>query len=267
MHQTMRRKQCGDMIYYTCSRMQAVRHAFTTKFGGVSTGECESLNLGFNRGDIRENVLQNYKRLTDTLHMPLERLTMTCQVHGDAVSVVTQEQIGMGLQQPMSWQSDAIITNLPNVPLIGYYADCVVALLFDPVSQTIGVCHAGWRGTAAGILGKTVDKMVQTLDTKRDSLLAVLSPSIGVCCFETDADVPTAMEAQMGAWVQPMISARGNKFFIDLQRINLQQLKNAGVLAENMVDSGICTRCEHETFWSHRATNGHRGVQGAVICL
>lgn len=266
MHETMRREQCGGLTYYTCARIP-VRHAFTTKSGGVSKGDCESLNLGFNRGDKRENVLQNYKILTDALGMPLSRLTMTNQVHRDEVSVVTEERVGTGLHRPMDWESDAIVTALEDTPLVGYYADCVVTLLFDPATRTCGVCHSGWRGTAADILGKTVDTMAHLLGTRRESLVAVHGPSICGPCFETDADVPEAMEAQMGAAVHPFLQKRGAKYHIDLRSVNTMLLSRAGLHPENIIDSGICTRCESSVFWSHRATNGKRGVQGAIIAV
>lgn len=266
MNTTMRRRTRGTLSYYTTTRIP-VRHGFTTKSGGVSTGDCESLNLGFHRGDPRENVLENYKILTNALEIPYERLTMTRQVHRDEVSVVTEETAGMGLTRPMAWESDALVTNLPDTPLAGFYADCVVTLLYDPASHSCGVCHAGWRGTALGILPKTVDVMAAKLGAKRESLVAAIGPSIGPCCFETDADVPEAMERQMGAAVRPFIAARGVKFHVDLQGINTMLLKNAGLAAENILDSGLCTYCYSGEFWSHRVTHGRRGVQAGVICL
>lgn len=266
MNQEMRRNRQGDLTYYTCARIP-VRHAFTTKSGGVSTGACESLNLGFGRGDTEQNVRRNYEILTTALHMPLERLTMTRQVHGNAVSVVTEETAGTGLHKPLLWESDALVTNLPGVPLAGFYADCVVTLLYDPVSRTCGVCHAGWRGTALAILPSTVDAMAGRLGAKRESLVAVIGPSIGQCCFETDADVPAAMERQMGGAVRPFIAPRGEKFHVDLQGINAMLLEEAGLARENIVDSGLCTYCRSEEFWSHRVTNGKRGVQAGMICL
>lgn len=266
MHETMRRCQNGEMIYYTCTRLP-VRHAFTTKFGGVSTGACASLNLGFNRGDERGNVLRNYEILTDTLGMPMERLTMTRQIHEDEVSVVTEETAGMGLTRPMAWQSDAIVTNLPDTPLAGYYADCVVTLLYDPASHSCGVCHSGWRGTAKGILPKTVRVMAETFGARPESMVAVIGPSIGQCCFETDADVPTAMEQQLGAAVRPFVETRGAKFHVDLQGVNRMLLRQAGLDEENIIVSGLCTYCHSDEFWSHRVTHGERGVQAGVICL
>lgn len=266
MHTTMRRVERGSLAYYTCTRLP-VRHAFTTKFGGVSRGACESLNLGFGRGDAEENVRRNFGILTDALAMNGARVTLTRQIHEDEVSVVTETTVGMGLAQPMAWQSDALVTALADTPLAGFYADCVVTLLYDPETHTCGVCHAGWRGTAKGILGKTVDTMAQQLGTKRETLVAVIGPSICQSCFETDADVPEAMERQLGGRVRPFVAEKGVKFHVNLQGINAALLHEAGLAPENIVDSGLCTMCERETFWSHRATNGVRGVQAGVISL
>ena len=212
MNESMCRVQRGSFVYYTCRRIP-VRHAFTTKFGGVSTGACESLNLGFNRGDELENVRENYRLLGETLGVDETRMTLTKQIHDTQVSVVTEDKVGMGLHRPMEWQSDAIVTALPDTPIIGFYADCVVTLLYDPATNTAGVCHSGWRGMAAGILPKTVDVMAEQLGTKRESLVAVLGPSIRQECFETDADVPEAMEELLGAQVHPFIM-ENEKWFV-----------------------------------------------------
>ena len=266
MHPSMHRNERGSFVYYTCDRLP-VRHAFTTKFGGVSRGDCESLNLGFNRGDERENVLENYRILAEQLGMDEGRITMTKQIHDTQISVVTEGEAGMGLHQPMAWESDAIVTALPETPLCGFYADCVVTLFYDPATQTAGVAHAGWRGMAAGILPKTVEVMAEKLGAKRESLIAVLGPSIRQECFETDADVPEAMERLMGERVHPFIAEKGVKFHVDLQGIGVRLLTDAGLSPENVIDSGICTKCCADEFWSHRATHGHRGVQCGIICL
>ena len=173
----------------------------------------------------------------------------------------------MGLHREMAWQSDAIVTALPNTPLVGFYADCIVTLFYDPKTHTAGVCHSGWRGLAAGILPKTVDVMAEQLGTKRESLIAVLGPSIRQECFETDADVPEAMERQLGALVRPFIREKGPKFHVDMQGIGVTLLRDAGLAPENVIDSGICTMCHPDEFWSHRKTHGVRGVQGGMICL
>ena len=264
MNQLIHRREENGLIYYTCDSIKTP-HLFTTKFGGVSTGWLSSLNLGFNRGDERENVIRNYEILAAHFGVPRTRMTMTKQIHSDIVRVVDEDAVGMGQGQPMRWQADAIVTNLPGVPLCGYYADCVVTLLHDPVSRSIGVCHSGWRGTANGILTKTVRKMQETYGANPADIHAVIGPSIRQCCFETDADVPDAMRRDMGDAVQPFIQLRGSKYFIDLQGINRMRLEQAGVT--NIVDSGLCTKCRCDEFWSHRATNGRRGVQAGIIML
>lgn len=265
MHSAMRRRQCGDLIYYTCDRLP-VRHAFTTKTGGVSQGDCESLNLGFQRGDRPECVRRNYEILAKTLDVPFERFTLMQQVHESRVVAVDQDAVGTGLHKPMDWRADALVTDLRDTPLAGFYADCVVTLFYDPTGQVCGVCHAGWRGTAQEIAAKTVDRMA-ALGACRETTVAVIGPSICQSCFETDADVPDAMYAQMGERVQPFIATRGAKYHVDLQGIQEMTLRQAGLRPENIVNSGLCTKCHADEFWSHRATNGHRGVQAGVICL
>lgn len=267
MHQTMRRVQHGDMIYYTCEALAPVRHAFTTKCGGVSQGDCAGLNLGFTRGDCNEHVLQNYQIMAQALHIPYQNITMTHQVHEDTVQVVDAHTAGTGLVHPMQWDADALITACAQVPLVGYYADCVVALFYDLHTHTCGVCHAGWRGTSIDIMGKTVHAMQQQFHANAHDIIAVLGPSICGECFETDADVPAAMRATMGSIVEPFITTRGEKYHMDLRQINAMLLQRAGLTQEHIIDSGICTCCQSDVFWSHRATNGKRGVQGAMICL
>lgn len=264
MNQQMKRSQQGELVYYT-SGLIDIPHIFTTKFGGVSTGHLASLNLGFNRGDERDNVLRNYQILADYFGVDRSRLTCTKQVHEAEVGIVTEREVGMGLGQPNSWKVDAVVTNLPGVPLCGFYADCVVTILHDPVSRSIGVCHSGWRGTAKGILPKTVRVMGEQYGADPANIRAVIGPSIRSCCFETDWDVPEAMLEQMGEAVRSYLPRRGDKWFPDLQGINQALLRQAGVT--QIVDSGLCTMCHADTFWSHRATQGRRGVQAGAIML
>lgn len=255
-----------NMKYYTCEKIK-VPHAFTTKSGGVSKGYFESLNLGFSLGDERENVIKNYEILASTLKIPYDRITATKQVHKSNVSVVTEQTVGSGIHKPFSWQSDAIITNIKNTPIAGFYADCVVSILYDPKTESCGVCHSGWRGTAEQILLKTVLKMKQEFNSNPQDIICVIGPSIGVCCFETDFDVKDEMYKQIGEDVLPFIHERGSKFHIDLQGINTMILKKAGLKSENIINTQICTCCNNNEFWSHRFTKGKRGVHAGIICL
>ncbi len=266
MDKAMRIVRHGEFVYYVCERLP-VRHAFTTKYGGVSKGHCESLNLGFGRGDEEENVRENYRRLAEELKVDVRRFTLTRQIHDTQITVVTEDDAGTGLFKPMKWDSDALITSLKDTPLCGFSADCVVTLFYDPSTETAGVAHAGWRGMAAGMLPKTVDAMVQRLGANRGTLIAVMGPSIHQECFETDADVPDEMEKQIGEKVRPYVMEKGEKFHVDLQGIGGMLLRDAGLKTENVIDSGICTMCDSDILWSHRKTKGVRGVQAGVICV
>ncbi|MGN1031077.1 MAG: peptidoglycan editing factor PgeF [Butyricicoccaceae bacterium] len=254
----------GELVYYR-STLLDTPHMFTTKAGGVSQGYLSSLNLGSNRGDDPACVAQNYRIISQELHTDADRITRAKQVHGDEVIVVDESNAGRGSSKPKFEAVDALVTNLPNTPLIGFYADCVLTMLYDPVSRCIGVCHSGWRGTANGILKKTVRTLREAYGARPENIRAVIGPSIRQCCFETDRDVPDAMREAMGDTVQPYIREADGKYWIDLQGINAAHLKNAGVT--QIHDSGLCTKCRSGEFWSHRATNGKRGVQGGIILL
>lgn len=263
MHQFCRITS-GELVYYK-STLLDTPHMFTTKAGGVSTGYLSSLNLGSNRGDDPACVARNYQIIAQELGADADRITRAKQVHGDEVAVIDEHNVGRGSSKPKFEGVDAMVTNLPETPLIGYYADCVLTMLYDPVSRSIGVCHSGWRGTANGILPKTVRTMQEAYGAQPENIRAVIGPSIRQCCFETDRDVPDAMQDTMGDAVLPYIRQANGKYWIDLQGINAAHLRNAGVL--HIHDSGICTKCRSEEFWSHRATNGKRGVQGGMILL
>ena len=257
----------GELEYLTSDVLDGAAHCFSTRFGGVSEGALASLNLGTHRGDRPENVLENYARLGRAVGFAPEETVFTKQVHSALVERVGRADCGRGLQREAEHGVDGLVTDEPGVALTIFSADCTPVLLFDPVARAIGAAHAGWRGMAGGILPKTVEVMVARLGARRESLIAVLGPSIRQECFETDADVPEAMEELLGAQVHPFIMEKGPKFHVDLQGIGVKLLQDAGLSAENVIDSGICTMCHSDEFWSHRVTHGVRGVQGGMICL
>ena len=155
------------------------------------------------------------------------------------------------------------MTNTPGTALMVYTADCTPILLHDPVTGAVGAAHAGWRGTAADIAGKTVRAMVENFDCKPEDICAAIGPNIGQCCFQTDAEVPEAMIEALGRSALIHIRHKENKYYVNLKAINAQFLRNAGVV--NIEISEECTMCQHDRFWSHRYTKGKRGSQGAII--
>ena len=252
-----------DSLEYLVAENIAVPHGFTTRVGGVSTGYLASLNLGANRGDDPENVRENYRRLAAGVGFSLDRLVLTHQTHSDIVRVVTEADCLGSLSHRDYPECDALVTNTSGVALMVFSADCTPILFHDPVTGAVGAAHAGWRGTAGGIAAKTVEAMVQNFGCKAENIYAAIGPNIGACCFETDGDVPAAMLEAFGEEAQSYIRRKGEKYFVDLKGLNALWLRRSGVTQTEI--SAECTCCSPDRFWSHRATKGQRGSQGAVI--
>ena len=137
-----------------------VRHAFTTRHGGVSPAPFDSLNLASNRGDREENILENYRRLGAAVGFDASRAVGCRQIHSDLVRVAREEDAGKIRWDERPYDADALITNVPNLPLFAYGTDCCMITVYDPTSRSIAAIHAGWRGTANGIARKAVEKMI-----------------------------------------------------------------------------------------------------------
>ena len=161
--------------------------------------------------------------------------------------------------------ADALVTDVPGIPLIVFSADCNVLLLHDPVRRVIGAAHAGWRGTAAGIAAETVRVMAEDYGCDPADLRAAIGPAIGPCCFETDGDVPEALRAALGAAAEPFMAWNGSKWHIDLKAVNALWLQKAGVTHIDICDH--CTACRPDLYWSHRKMGLRRGEQAALIAL
>ena len=243
-----------------------VVHCFSTRHGGVSTGHLASLNLGIHRGDLRENVLENYRILGKAVGFLPEQTVFTHQTHTANVVRVGKADRTHGLYSEVLEERDGLITNEPGVALTVFSADCTPILLFDPVKRAIGAVHAGWRGTAAGIVRNCVEAMSREFGSEPANLRAAIGPCIGQCCFETDRDVPDAMRQALGKAAETAIrSAENGKFYVDLKRLNALWLQNAGV--ETVDVCADCTACRPDRFWSHRRVGSARGSLAAIIML
>lgn len=254
----------GTLEYLVAQGITAP-HAFTTRLGGVSKGHLASMNIGLHRGqnaDDAANVAKNHEILANAIGFNVEKLVLTHQVHTDIVRVVTASD-ARGLDHHDYPECDALITNDPGTALQIFTADCTPILLHDPVTGAVGAAHAGWRGTAADIAGKTVRAMCDAFGCKAADICAAIGPNIGFCCFETDEEVPKAMVKTFGAAAEESIRPSGEKFYVNLKEINALSLRRAGVT--NIEISCDCTMCSPHRFWSHRYTRGLRGSQGAII--
>lgn len=264
-------RQYEEIIYHASDILEhsGIRHGFSTRLGGVSGGYYASLNL---RGsgpepDRRDSVLENYRRFCKALGADIHDLVQSKQVHEDSVRHVTAADRGKGLFAATDYTADALVTDAPDLNLMVFSADCIILLLHDPVSRSIGAVHAGWRGTALDLPAKTVREMGRLFGAKPEDIRTAIGAGIGPCCFETHDDVPDAMRAAFGSGVEAYIAPRGSKWTVGLKEINAWRLREAGVLPEHIDVCPTCTACHTDLYWSHRITGDRRGVQGALIGL
>jgi YfiH family protein len=249
-----------------------VAHGVFTRLGGYSRAPWESLNTGHTVGDDLQAVEANHALICRALGCARGDLVSPHQVHGSRVRVVDERDKGGVLPQ-----TDALITATPGVMLMLRFADCVPVLFYDPVRRAVGLAHAGWRGTVAGIARVTVQAMVDELGCQPADILTGIGPAIGPCCYEVGRDVADAVRQAMSdegqflrAQAEPGASAGDNgdaerHWQLDLWAANRAQLVQTGVPYVEV--AGLCTACHTEEWFSHRAERGRTGRLGALIGL
>ena len=262
-------KRAANGIWYgTFAPLQTagVKHGFATRLGGVSPAPFASLNVGLRVGDDVSNAVANRQALCQAVGVDFSRVVTTGQVHGDQVAVVTASDTGRGLNLQGVAGTDALITADSDVPLMIFYADCVPLLFFDPVRRVAGACHAGWRGSAAGIAANVLGAMSHHFGTAPADCLVAIGPAIGPCCYEVDEPVIDAIQKSFPWWEETVIPY-GTKWCLDLAQLNRRQLLDSGAQDANILLSRVCTSCNTPLFFSYRAEKQITGVQAAIICL
>ena len=261
----------NGVTFYSADGITAaggVVHGFSSRLGGVSEGMWASLNLGVSQGDDPDHVRENYRRFFAAIGASGKRLAMSNQVHGAAVRTVTTADLHDDPYGKAGYEADGLMTDLPGVALRVSAADCIPVLFYDPVRRCVAAVHAGWRGTASGIVTAAVDRMKNVYGSRPGDILAAIGPGIGPDCFETHEDVPNAMTSALGTGVLRHIRIKENgKFAVDLKAINAMRLEMAGLDPEHIAVSSLCTSCNPDKFWSHRRLGTNRGSMAAVIQL
>jgi len=254
---TLKERDSGLLV--TFPQLKAIPHATSTRPGGFSQGAYDSLNLGLMSGDDIQQVERNRQRFSQWLGIPVvQNLKMD---HGIQVAHVSGPQ-----DMHTSWSADACITNHPEVSLSLTTADCVPIFFYDPHAEAVGLAHAGWRGTRAGIAQEVVRAMVNKLGARAENLKVALGPSIGPCCFEVGHEVAREFDKQFGE--RPWIRPKGEeKFHIDLHQANQDWLVKAGVKAENISTCSLCSCCREDLFFSWRRDQGVTGRMLSAIAL
>lgn len=243
-------------------------HGFSTRLGGVSEGIYSSMNLSFTRGDKEEAVRENYNRISAALGFSPEDIVTSDQTHTANVRVITAEDRGNGIIKPRPYTDvDGMITNVPGLVLATFYADCVPLYFADPVHKAVGLSHSGWRGTAAGIGAVTVKELQKHYGTRPEDIYAAIGPSICQDCYEVSEDVILEFQKTFSRelWKDIFYRKENGKYQLNLWEANRQILLGAGILPEHISMPNLCTCCNPEFLYSHRASQGKRGNLGAFL--
>lgn len=267
--------QEGAVPYFYYPLLQntgMVHHGFSTRLGGVSSGEFATMNFNMNRGDRLEHVEENFCRFCDAIGCDWERAIMTHQTHTVNVEIVTADMIPTGrslLEKKPFTDVDGLITDVPGAVLITSYADCVPLFFLDPVRRVIGLSHSGWRGTVNRMGAVTVKKMHEVYGCNPEEILACVGPSICQDCYEVGVEVAEEFRAVFSKKEAEIIlrENQAGRYQLNLWKANELILRQAGIRKEHMAVTNVCTCCNPDLLFSHRYTKGKRGNLCAFLSL
>lgn len=258
------------LSYPMFEETDAVIQGFSTRLGGVSKGDWTSLNLSYSRGDQEKDVLENFRRIGKALGVSCEDMVYSQQTHTTNVRKVTAEDRGKGVVRPRGYQDvDGLITNEPGICLVTSFADCVPLYFVDPVHKAIGLTHSGWRGTVGKIGKNTVRKMGEEYGSRPEDILAAIGPSICRECYEVSEDVILQFQEAFPQeqWSQIYDTKDNGKYQLDLWKANELIFLESGIKEEHIRVTNVCTRCNSELLFSHRAAGEKRGNLCAFLAL
>lgn len=269
-HSTIINEKNG-VVYITFPGLvkAGVKHGFSTRIGGISEGYLGSMNLSFTRGDDPERVRENFKRIADAIGFCAEDLVLSSQIHDTKIRVVKREDKGDGILRETMPGIDGLVTDEPGIPLYTSYADCVPLLFYDPARRVIAMAHSGWRGTVAKIGAKMIHFMEEHYGSRPGDIIAAIGPSICKKCYEVSEDVAEAFAGIFSKEEQKLVfeSKGGGKYQLDLWKANELILLQAGISREHMDITDLCTCCNSDKLFSHRASHGKRGNLGCFMIL
>lgn len=270
----MRQNKSGKVEYLTFPLLEEtgiVRHLFSTRAGGASEGIFSSMNLSYTRGDVKEAVDENYRRIAAALCCEVSDIVCSDQTHTTNIRMVGEEDRGKGILFPKDYTDiDGLITNVEGIVLATFYADCVPLFFVDTKRRAIGLSHSGWRGTVGRMGARTIEAMNRAYGTKPEDITAAIGPSICRDCYEVSEDVAEAFAREFSKEGQDkaILDEKGDgKYQLDLWEANRIVLTEAGVRPENIQVTDICTCCNPQYLFSHRASQGKRGNLGAFLGL
>lgn len=271
--QEIRVNEKNGVCYLTFPALEEtgmVDHSFSTRIGGVSEGKFSTMNFAFTTGDDPAHVLENYQRMAEVLGVEKERMALSWQTHTTNIRRVTEEDAGKGVVRERDYRDvDGLITDVPGITLVTFYADCVPLYLLDPVHRAIGLSHSGWRGTVNRMGRVTLDAMSQAFGTRPEDVTACIGPSICQDCFEVGGEVTEEFAKEFDERYHEELFYRkeNGKYQLDLWRANQIVFEEAGVKKKNIHTTDICTHCNPERLFSHRTMGKERGNLAAFFVL
>lgn len=256
MNDNVQVARSGGISFLTFPRFadfKAVRHAISTRLGGVSGKSFGSLNLSYKVGDEVLKVSENRFLFEKAFGSFSRGLVYPQQIHSDIVLPVGRDDLKT-MKPGEPWkEGDALMTNEKNVTLLILVADCLPVFFYDPVHQAIGLAHAGWRGTVTHIAPKTLLAMSEAYGTQPAEVKVALGPSIGACCYEVGQDVKGQFD-EIFPWSGEVFTPSfGKQWKLDLAQANVKQLLDIGVTEDHLTRSNLCTVEHRDLFYSHRA--------------
>ena len=252
-------------------RETGIQHGFSTRKGGVSKEHLASLNLSFSVEDAKENVLENFRRIGERFGKTPEDFVLSKQSHETKVLKVGTKDRGKGITKDRDYEGiDALITDEKGLILSCFSADCVPILFYDPIRKAVGACHSGWRGTKGKILRNVVEEMSKHFSSNPADILIAIGPSISKEQYIVSEDLGLSFledykDCSEEDSSSPIRRLSEDKFQLDLWDLNRRIALDCGLKKEHISISGYCTMENPELFFSHRYSQGKRGLQGAFI--
>lgn len=243
---TIVKKYHKGALYYQFKRFKDIdfiNHLFTSR-------------IGWNHGDFEGKI-------SNILNVPKDNIISVKQVHGTNIKVIDSKLVNFDNTSLL--EADGLITDLPNIVLATYHADCVPIYFLDRGKKVVGIAHGGWRGTFENISGKMIDLLRNKYNSNSKDILIGIGPSIGPCCYEIGKDLGEKFSERYKRF--PDIIIRNRKIFLDLWKINFMQIVEMGIPKENIILSNICTSCKIDKFYSYRKERGTSNRMVAAIGL
>lgn len=248
-----------------------VINGFSTRLGGASKGRFATMNFSYSRKDDPADVLENFTRMADALGVERDRMVVSYQTHTTNVRRVTREDEGKGVIRERDYRDvDGLITDVPGITLVTFYADCVPLYLVDQVHHAIGLSHPGWRGTVRRMGQVTMDAMKEAFGTRPEDVTACIGPSICRDCFEVGEEVAEAFADAFDPKYRDALyraNEKPGKYQLDLWKANEIIFQEAGVPKEQIHTTNICTMCNSDYLFSHRRVGEERGNLAAFLSI